>query len=372
MIGQDLPRLVQPGWQKGILLVRENLTPAEVDLIRNPMTKQPTREELMTQRNINAAYLAQIQVEAAIPRDPLDLLEYEMISLGRVKKTAHEAEMLTERLLVSRALRALVEQILNKYLPEQKDLIVEMGPGSRLVLAELAPAELREHWHAFEMNPDLFELAVQRAARRGLGIDLCLGNAFFAYDLPFLQGIKADAWLGLSAYDSLFNLYWGLAEVKSALRSGGRFIHIQDVHSVTDAALVLNRQFPGKSRFIVRDRIPREASGRYYLAEGRVIDESEEFHDRLVFLLRHLGFRIVSEGISNVAYLGEKLPEHEFVEAEAGRELSLITNDRGDISLGALPKKRIPRMLRQIQAAYPPEKAILETVLASVVVAEKI
>lgn len=366
--GPRKPHPVESGWERGIREVRT--IPREVT--NHPLSPRPTREDLREFPPL-VEYLARTQSSSL----------FEIAAgqaTGRYDYENHVLNMLGDRLFAGRALRALVQKILNDHAPGENPFVVEMGCGPELLLFELAPERLQQDWHAFDSDRTNVEYAEVKIRRLPLPAHVYQNIAEFGFLLPPVRERgPADVWVGLSAYDSPLDLNAAIGAIRTK-----RFIHIQDVYPVLQAVHVFNKQFPEQARkWLIRGESPENTDSAlgnfldkrrddiFFEAHGKLMDPREELHDRMLFLLAKHGYQIIEQGTFHSIYLGEREPQHEdFPDIpEAGQKANAFIRLPAGASFSYHP--HIPKWHREIGWDFPVERAFLELTIAEVIVAEK-
>jgi len=369
-----IPRPAQPGWQKGILTGKEIISS---ETSYNPLNPLPTREQLHLAPKLLSL------LERIVPKNLADEISHSVFR--QYDQETHVHAMLEDRLQSSRALRAFIHTLYDEFLPRENSLLVETGCGPALALSELAPQRLQGNWHAFDCDLSFVAQARAKAQSFGLPVTVHHRTAYLASSLPcFKNGAKADYWVGLSSFDSIYDLLAAITAMRTVLKPGGRFIHIQDVGPVKAAAYYFGRQFPEQARTwltkaslhgkgdeeIMQYLQSNEANESVYFEhQGIIMNAVDELHARLLFCLQKRGFRIVEEGIAASMFLGERLIEHDKWAAhpQFGKPNG-FANHRGEMSPMLYPN--ISEFVQDSGLSLAEEDAFLETVVANYIVAE--
>ena len=217
-----------------------------------------------------------------------------------------------------RALANGLKRALYKFVPP-KGIICELGSGIGLWYKAL-PEEYKPHWMQLEWNQNFIE----ETRKRFPEVEVQKGSI---YNLPFLPE-TIDAVVDLCALDTLGDLSKGIREIHRVLKKGGILLHLQDLDAhYTPIASELREKgyFPvfwgekPRISLIGYFKDPKDeeeyskilniakeegyAHPEYHpqilrLLKNRMIplNTTEYFKDKLINLLKNLGFKRIKTG----------------------------------------------------------------------------
>jgi len=142
------------------------------------------------------------------------------------------SEFPKHRALVSRAFKDAIKNIMDEFSPNN-NIGVEYGCGSYAYLFTQLPDRFKETWRLFDINPKVIEHANKVLKDLGFNNQVEFGDI---YNISKTHS-NTPLIMGLSSWDSSFNLEDAMREVYNALSDDGIFIHVQDVFPAKDVPL---------------------------------------------------------------------------------------------------------------------------------------
>ena len=389
---ERVPQPVPRDWKNGILEVREGMPTVPLP---QTLFACPDRSQLIE------APILKAMISQLVPDSDPGLIGWTEDSEQCLE--AHMEGMwgsIGGRLCFSRASRALVHYVFDKYAPGNNFSVAETGCGPELLLWELAPSRLQQQWHAFDIEHEFVTLAQEKSKLFNLPVTVKRRNAY----QPFAAGPVEPApnlWVGLSSYDAVDV---SLALTGMQAEAGTRFIHIQDLYPAVDTLVHFSRKFPAEEtswlvprtkpvmsalknmqnflqmgldqqafNLLTQFMMNREKT-LYFERNGKVFTPVEEFHERLVFCLDQAGFKIVKAGLISSVYVGERVGQHQalidYFAQDSLAKPNTIVNTSGDYP--TLHHGGVVNYHRQLGHSFDPRRAFMEMTIANFVVAEKL
>jgi len=222
------------------------------------------------------------------------------------------SEFPKHRALINRAFKNAINNILEECSPRNNSGI-EYGCGSYAYLFTMLPDRFKEHWKIYDINPKVVKHA------NTVLQELRYNNRVQLGDIYNISKIHSDVPLimGLSSWDSSFNLENAMSEVYNALSKDGVFVHIQDLFPAKDVAL--GREWKRRYEHGILDEpieykvykddqwCATEIKSKVFGWMSTVMYFVTELSD----VCQKIGFKDVKWGYRSGSYVGEKLPVHD-------------------------------------------------------------
>lgn len=222
------------------------------------------------------------------------------------------SEFPKHRALINRAFKDAIANILNEYSPNN-DFGIEYGCGSYVYLFTMLPERFKENWKIYDINPKVIDHANRMLEELGYKNKVKLGDI---YNISKTHK-NAPLIMGLSSWDSSFNLEEAMKEVYKALSENGVFIHVQDLFPAKDVAL--GREWKRRQENgVLDDSIEYKVykTDQWCATEIKSIalgwmSTIMHFVMEMSDVCRKIGFKDVNWRYKEGDFIGEKLPAHE-------------------------------------------------------------